>query len=165
MFGYDVALAEKIDAEFGSLLATDDEVVCHGDFWPGNVLVGDDGKLTVVDWEMVRRGNGATDVGQFAAEAFLLDRFRGARGLLPAFLNAYAEARGKEFEKEFVKRVVVHWAVHVTFWPTSVEWANEKETGKLVAIGVEALRAVEDGNWDVLWKSPLFDRAEAWRIS
>jgi aminoglycoside phosphotransferase (APT) family kinase protein len=162
-FGYDVAMAEKIDAEFGSLLATDDEVVCHGDFWPGNVLVGDDGKLTVVDWEMVRRGNGATDVGQFAAEAFLLDRFRGGRGLLPAFLNSYAEARGKELEKEFVKRVAVHWAVHVAFWPTQVVWANDEETGKLVAIGVKVLKAVEDGNWEVLWKSPLFERVEAWR--
>jgi hypothetical protein len=48
-------------------------------------------RLTVLDWEMSRRGNGATDVGQFAAEAWLLDTFRGGRGLLRAFLSGYAE--------------------------------------------------------------------------
>lgn len=45
----------------------------------------------VVDWELVRRGCGATDVGQFAAESWLLDRFRGGRGLLKAFLEGYQE--------------------------------------------------------------------------
>jgi hypothetical protein len=89
-FGQARSVGERADAEFGALLAGDDGVVCHGDFWPGNVLVGEEGQrgpvLTVVDWEMVRRGCGATDVGQFAAEAWLLDRFRGGRGLLRAFL-------------------------------------------------------------------------------
>jgi hypothetical protein len=42
---------------------------------------------------MTRRRTSATDVGQFTAEAFSLDRFCGGRGLLRAFLNAYAVAR------------------------------------------------------------------------
>ena len=45
--------------------------------------------MAVVDWEMVRRGCGATDVGQFAAESWLLERFHGGRGLLGAFLGGY----------------------------------------------------------------------------
>ncbi|KAL9629807.1 MAG: hypothetical protein Q9164_006716, partial [Protoblastenia rupestris] len=71
--GFDASLGTKIDQEFGSLLATDDECICHGDFWPGNFLVNNKNELTIVDWEMSRRGCGATDVGQFAAEAYLLD--------------------------------------------------------------------------------------------
>ncbi|PZD34641.1 kinase [Pyrenophora tritici-repentis] len=90
LFGHDPQLAHRIDDEFGILLATENECICHGNFWPGNVLVhiteNKTAKMTIVDWEIVRRGTSATDVGQFAAEAFLLDRFRGGRGLLPCFL-------------------------------------------------------------------------------
>lgn len=89
-YGFDPSLGERINQEYGSLLSTDNECVCHGDFWPGNVLVNEQ-SLTVVDWEMVRRGCGATDVGQFAAEASLLDRFRGGRGLMGAFLAGHQE--------------------------------------------------------------------------
>lgn len=118
-FGHDADLGKRIDEEFGSKLATENECVCHGDFWPGNVLVrvrneaDKDAKLTVVDWEMTRRGTSATDVGQFAAEAFLLDRFRGGRGLLRAFLNAYVVARidSAVIGKAWIKRMAVHWAV------------------------------------------------------
>ncbi|KAF2811239.1 kinase-like protein [Mytilinidion resinicola] len=163
-FGFDVALAERVDEEFGALLASDDEVICHGDFWPGNVLVGNDEGLMVADWEMARRGCGATDVGQFAAEAFLLDRFRGGRGLREAFLGAYAEARGNKLDREFLKRMAVHWGVHVAFWPTRVEWADEEETRELVVIGVKALNAILEEDWETVGKSELFEGVEgAWK--
>ncbi|KAF2128403.1 kinase-like protein [Dothidotthia symphoricarpi CBS 119687] len=169
-YGYDTKLAERINEDFGSLIATDDECICHGDFWPGNVLVRlndiPDGKpadLTIVDWEMVRRGTSATDVGQFAAEAFLLDRFRGGRGLRPAFLRAYIMAResdGMQIGKTWVKRMVVHWAVHVAFWPTRVEWTDEESTRKLVDLGVAVLDDVLDGEWEKVMKSPLLEDVE-----
>ncbi|KAI4176718.1 MAG: hypothetical protein LQ346_007824, partial [Caloplaca aetnensis] len=57
-FGLDVGFCRYVDEKYGSLLlaAADDVCVCHGDFWPGNVLLDDgcddgDGGLTVVDWE------------------------------------------------------------------------------------------------------------------
>lgn len=172
--GHDMKLAERIDEEFGSLLATDDETVCHGDFWPGNILVRPNNtidarpaKLTVVDWELVRRGTSATDVGQFAAEAFLLDRFRGGRGLLPAFLKAYATARESghvQLGKLWTRRMVVHWAVHVAFWPTRVEWTDEEGTRKLVDEGVTVLKYVLDGEWEkVLESSLLKDVQNVWQ--
>jgi aminoglycoside phosphotransferase (APT) family kinase protein len=128
-FRHDADLGKHIDNEFGSKLATDNECVCHGDFWPGNVLVqfrnqaDNDVGLAIVDWEMTRRGTSATDVGQFAAEAFLLDRFRGGRGLLRAFLNAYAIARKDSavVGKEWIKRMAVHWAVR-NFGEQSPSW-------------------------------------------
>lgn len=171
-YGYDVELVHRIDEEFGSKLATDNECVCHGDFWPGNVLVrfcseqGGGVDLTVVDWEISRRGTSATDVGQFAAEAFLLDRFRGGRGLLADFLGAYVEARfgdleamGELGEKEWVKRVVVHWAVHVAFWPTRVAWTDREGTRKLVEIGIAVLEAAIDDDWAKLRDCDLFQSA------
>jgi thiamine kinase-like enzyme len=173
-FGHDAEFGKLINDEFGSKLAADNECVCHGDFWPGNVLVkftnGLDKviELTVVDWEMARRGTSATDVGQFAAEAFLLDRFRGGRGLLPAFLDAYATGRqdnipegGVALGREWIKRMVVHWAVHVAFWPTRVHWTDQEGTQKLVEIGVGVLRAAVENDWKKLRSSELFKEVGA----
>lgn len=146
-YDLDPSLAEQIDAQYGSLLQTDDECVCHGDFWPGNVLINDQGSLTIVDWEMVRRGCGATDVGQFAAEAHLLDRFRGGRGLRAAFLRGY---RGtSELEKQFLKRVAIHMGVHLAFWPTRVSWGTDEETKEIVELGCELMNGgiAEDESW------------------
>lgn len=46
--------------------------VCHGDFNPSNVIVGDDGKMTVVDWSHATRGNAGAD----AAMTYLLFALR-----------------------------------------------------------------------------------------
>lgn len=42
--------------------------VCHGDFNPSNVIVGDDGTYTVIDWAHVTQGNASAD----AAMTYLL---------------------------------------------------------------------------------------------
>jgi thiamine kinase-like enzyme len=171
-YGNTTELAIRINDEFGSLLASDDETVCHGDFWPGNVLVRMESPnhigsgsmavaLTVVDWEMVRRGISATDVGQFAAEAFLLDRFKGARDLRRSFLATYVQAResatsSKHIGRQWIGRMAVHWAVHIAFWPTRVQWTDDEGTKKLVDIGVGVLNAVLTSDWETLKQSPLF---------
>jgi Ser/Thr protein kinase RdoA (MazF antagonist) len=114
LFSLDPSIGEQIDEKYGSLLTTDAACICHGDFWPGNILVerttcyGTIFKLSVVDWEFVRVGCGATDVGQFAGEAWLLDRFRGGRGLLKRFLEGYREVAGP-VDDVFLERVGAHF--------------------------------------------------------
>ena len=147
-YDQDPSFAEQIDAQYGSLLQTDDECLCHGDFWPGNVLINDEGRLKIADWEMSRRGCGATDVGQFAAEAHLLDHFRGGRGLRAAFLEGYRE-KG-ELGSGFLRRVAIHTGVHLAFWPTRVSWGTDKETKEIVEVGCELLKRVgvsQDESW------------------
>ena len=148
-FGLDSAIAESVNLEYGNLLSTDDECVCHGDFWPGNILVGDQ-RLTIVDWEMVRRGCGATDVGQFAAEAYLLDRFHGNKGLLSAFISGYGQAR--DLGDDFIKRVQVHMGVHLAFWPTVVQWTSHEETKNVLMMGHEMMRTASGDKWRSLMK-------------
>lgn len=176
-YSYDVGLAERINNEFGSLLTTDKECLCHGDFWPGNVLVKANvqtpkiqstvsdalkhpTELTIVDWEMSRQGTSATDVGQFAAEAFLLDGFRGNRGLRVDFLDAYILARrwdkNNSVGKQWIIRMAIHWAVHVAYWPTRVPWTDESGTNELVNIGVGVMKLALAGDWDGLKQSPFF---------
>ena len=146
-YDQDPSLAEQIDTQYGSLLQTDDECICHGDFWPGNVLINDQSRLKIVDWEMVRRGCGATDVGQFAAEAHLLDHFRGGRGLRAAFLKGY-RASG-ELDDRFLKRVAIHMGVHLAFWPTRVSWGTDKETKEIVEVGCRLMKEAigEEESW------------------
>ena len=42
--------------------------VCHGDFNPSNVIVGKNGKMTIVDWAHATQGNASAD----AAKTYLL---------------------------------------------------------------------------------------------
>jgi 5-methylthioribose kinase len=118
-WGHDASVVEAINKEYWSRFQSDSECVCHGDFWPGNIVVqsavsygSSNHKLTVVDWENVRDGGGATDVAQFASEAWLLDRFKGGRGLFCAFLSGYAEGTresGGEVGEEFKLKVAAHF--------------------------------------------------------
>jgi len=190
--GLDSEAFRQVGARYEQQIEDEDvengaSAICHGDFWPGNVLLstgtegstvryeslskGASGKvdelevsgiggvdstsisarrLTVLDWEMSRRGHGATDVGQFAAEAWLLDTFRGGRGLLTAFLSAYAEEVGHRMTLMFAKRAGVHMGVHLAYWPSMVvpAWADEAGTigilefGRDLAVNVEG-RGVE----------------------
>ena len=139
--GLDPSLGEQINEEFGSLLQTDDICLCHGDFWPGNVLVKTDPlRLTVVDWELTRRGNGATDVGQFAAESWLLDRFRGGKGILEPFLTLYKKCRGENWSLEDRRRAAIQFGTHKGYCPTRVEWPNPDQTKKLVDYANDILK-------------------------
>ena len=138
-------LGERIDKIYGSALQTDDETICHGDFWPGNILLTHHPHssatatiphLTIVDFEMSRRGNPATDVAQFAAEAWLLDTFRGSKGLLPAFLGRYGELNRVD-----VTRVAIHMGAHLICWPARLggEWGDGDAVKECIRLGRELL--------------------------
>ena len=38
--------------------------VCHGDFNPSNIIVGDDGKVYILDWSHATQGNASADVAR-----------------------------------------------------------------------------------------------------
>jgi aminoglycoside phosphotransferase (APT) family kinase protein len=158
-FGLDPAPAQIALEKYEPLLQAENSYLCHGDFWTGNVLLpaGDDPspRLTMVDWEMCRRGYGATDIGQFAAEAWLLDNHRDNRSLLPAFLEGYRNAAGPWVTEEFVKRAIVHCGVHLAYWPSMSGWADTDGTKKILEYGAQLIRGVEQG--DIGWlKQSIF---------
>ena len=177
--GYDAELGLKINGTFGELLTMDDESVCHGDFWPGNVMLQDSlvtggpQILTVIDWELVRVGSSATDVGQFAAEAFMLDQFCGNKGLRSAFLQSYCHARTREFPSaifqqknrrhEWMTRAAVHFAAHLAFWPSrQAHWANKEDTKAQFDLAFSILRDAaaskpDAGAWGLFEGVPIMD--------
>ncbi|KAJ4342581.1 hypothetical protein N0V95_006892 [Ascochyta clinopodiicola] len=166
-YGHDAELGHKINNYFGRLIERDAECVCHGDFWPGNVLLRSDVPgtgpyvLTVIDWEMVRIGNSATDVGQFAAEAFLLDLYHGNKGLQAAFIRAYFQSStvsygDREIMFRWMTRVAIHFAVHIGFWPTrSVHWIDDEDTeDDLVGLSLVILEDIVS----------ILPNARSWRV-
>jgi uncharacterized protein (TIGR02172 family) len=95
--------------------------VCHGDFNPSNVIVGDDGKLYVIDWSHATQGNASAD----AARTYLLFSLKGQRAVADRYLELFCEksdtarqyvqkwmpivaasqsVKGKEEEREFLHR-------------------------------------------------------------
>lgn len=72
------------------------EVLTLGDFWTGNVLVGEDGTLFVVDLELAKPGTAEFDVGQMAAELYCIAAFREQKmgmKVFDEFLKGYRETR------------------------------------------------------------------------
>jgi thiamine kinase-like enzyme len=166
--GHDPALGERINARFGTEAALDRICLCHGDFWSSNIQLEDldptikveekDLKLeapmlTIIDWENVRVGNGATDVGRFAADSWLLDRFHGDGGMFEAFLKAYLAERPLKQNHDKI-RLAVHFAVHIIFY-SRMRWTDEEGTRKLVQLGKEMLEAVETRDVESLSLGPL----------
>jgi 5-methylthioribose kinase len=154
-FGYDPQLGERINNKFGALLETDEVCLSHGDFWPANVVVSDPDltcstpKLTVIDWEFTRIGNGATDVGQFAAEAWIQEKFSagetGPRGLFEAFLEAYLDKRRLSDEDKL--RVAAQFGTHLIYLPGIVPYpAGSQQPLDMMKIGHEILLMVDAGD-------------------
>jgi thiamine kinase len=76
--------------------------LCHGDFRPGNVLVGDSGAPAVIDWHDASRGDAHADV----ARTVLLLRWADPAGVPPGLsADAYRRLRGA-FEHAYLERYV-----------------------------------------------------------
>lgn len=132
------------------------ESVCHGDFWPGNIMLrsnistkGPSHGLTVLDWELTRIGNSATDIGQFAAEATILDLLNGnsyQSGLCAAFIRAYFKASAvgigsKETIYAWMTQIAIHYAVHLIVWPpNAIHWAPKEEAPNFCIHGLTVLK-------------------------
>jgi len=147
-------LSEIADKYVGKPLASAKESVCHGDFWPGNILLRSNASskshlLTVMDWELTRIGNSATDIGQFAAEATILDLVNKNdhdEGLCATFMRAYFKTSAvgngsNETLYGWMTQIAVHYAVHLIVWPCqSVHWAPQKEVAILAIHGLTVLK-------------------------
>ena len=64
--------------------------VCHGDFWPSNVIISDEGIPYVIDWSHVTQGNASADV----ARTYLLFWLNGDTEGAGEYLNLFCEKSG-----------------------------------------------------------------------
>ena len=61
--------------------------VCHGDFNPSNIIIGDDGAAYILDWSHVTRGNASAD----AARTYLLFCLEGNTEGAKKYLNLFCK--------------------------------------------------------------------------
>ena len=59
--------------------------LCHGDFDPSNIIMGDDGKTYIIDWSHVTTGNGSAD----AARTYLIFKLQGKDDLAEKYLKMF----------------------------------------------------------------------------
>ena len=94
--------------------------LCHGDFNPSNVIVGEDGQMTVVDWAHATQGNASADAAmtyllfalksQEAADLYMklfCKKSDTARQYVQNWLPIVAAAqlaKNNELEKEFLMK-------------------------------------------------------------
>ncbi len=66
--------------------------VCHGDFNPGNIIIGEDGKSYIIDWSHATQGNAAAD----AARTYLLFRLDYDAEDAEKYLELFCKKSGTE---------------------------------------------------------------------
>ncbi|MBQ9449383.1 MAG: phosphotransferase [Acholeplasmatales bacterium] len=71
--------------------------VCHGDFNPSNIIIGDDGKAYIIDWSHVTQGNASADV----ARTYLLFWLNGDIDGANRYLDLFCEK--SKTEKKYVQ--------------------------------------------------------------
>ena len=64
--------------------------VCHGDFWPSNIIISEEGTPYIIDWSHVTQGNASADV----ARTYLLFWLSGDIEGAGEYLNLFCKKSG-----------------------------------------------------------------------
>jgi aminoglycoside phosphotransferase (APT) family kinase protein len=91
-----------------------DQVVVHGDFRNGNLVIGQEGVRAVLDWELVHRGDPMQDLGYMCVRAwrFGVDRPVGGFGDYDDLFRGYERVSGRSVDRDVVR----WWEVFGTVW-------------------------------------------------
>lgn len=73
--------------------------VCHGDFNPSNIIIGEDGKAHILDWSHATQGNASAD----AARTYLLFWLAGQKDTAEKYLNLFCQ------KSDTAKQYVQQW--------------------------------------------------------
>lgn len=72
--------------------------LCHGDFNPSNIILGNDGKVYIIDWAHATQGNASADV----ANSYLLFYLEGKEQLADRYLDLYCKK--SDTAKQYVQK-------------------------------------------------------------
>jgi aminoglycoside phosphotransferase (APT) family kinase protein len=137
------------------------QVLVHGDFRMGNLIVDESGLAAVLDWELVHTGEAYEDLAWFCIRAwrFGAPEHLGAGGLggVETFLSAYETAAGVTLDRDtfrwWLTVATLRWGVICRF-QAERHLSGQAPSVELAAIG----RRVAETEWDVL---DLLDGADA----
>jgi aminoglycoside phosphotransferase (APT) family kinase protein len=126
-------------------------VLVHGDFRLGNLIVGDDGLLAVLDWESAHLGDPLEDLGWLCVPAW---RFRGPQpvggfGSIDDLLDGYRTVTGRT-----VNMADLTWAITLGTWVWAVgclQQAERHRSGSKRSVDLAAVgRRVVENEADLL---------------
>jgi hypothetical protein len=129
--------------------------VVHGDYRLGNLLIGADGLVGVLDWELTHIGDPVEDLGWYCVRAW---RFgsplpAGGMGTREALLEAYAAAGGGEVDPEALRwwelLGTLKWGL-ICIAQSEGHLSGATRSMEHAAIG----RRVCENEWDVLGLLP-----------
>lgn len=147
--GYSREIGETARDEYFALQPEERVCCVQGDLRPGNILVGENDVLSIIDWEDSRRQSPAIDLRLFAAQAYLLDFLHGERGLLDAFLRTYKQLAGDVCSERVARRTAVMFGGFLVFWLPQMDLCSAAQSDELARYGAEVVdRAIA---WDVAW--------------
>ncbi|KUH83040.1 MULTISPECIES: phosphotransferase family protein [unclassified Mycobacterium] len=129
------------------------QVLVHGDFRMGNLIVDDSGLAAVLDWELVHLGERYEDLAWFCIRAWRFgapeELGAGGLGSVETFLCAYESASGETLDRDafrwWLTVATLRWGVICRF-QAERHLSGQNESVELAAIG----RRVSETEWDVL---------------
>jgi aminoglycoside phosphotransferase (APT) family kinase protein len=129
------------------------QVLVHGDFRMGNLIVDESGLAAVLDWELVHIGEVYEDLAWFCIRAwrFGAPEHLGAGGLgsVESFLSAYEAAADTVLDREvfrwWLTVATLRWGVICRF-QAERHLSGQTPSVELAAVG----RRVSETEWDVL---------------
>ena len=127
------------------------EVVVHGDFRNGNLLVGPDGVSAVLDWELAHLGDPLEDLGWLCVTAwrFGVDRPVGGFGTYDDLIAGYGQPVDRDALHWWELLGNLKWGV-MCMVQASAHLSGAVRSVELAAIG----RRVAEVEWDLLGLLP-----------
>ncbi|KAJ6548137.1 kinase-like domain-containing protein [Mycena vulgaris] len=152
----DLDAIRAIIAERTPQIYTSRAALTMGDFWTGNVVVNlrSDASLErvhVIDWELVKPGVAALDIGQFCAEMHTCTLFKPqtaapAAALIDAFLTEYRTHCGP-MAPHMANVAAKHMGAHLVTITPHVGWGTPEENVKAIELGLAYLKEGSSDQW------------------
>jgi aminoglycoside phosphotransferase (APT) family kinase protein len=126
-------------------------VIVHGDLRLGNLIIGPDSLLAVIDWELAHAGNPAEDLGWFCVKAwrFGIDAPAAGLGGREELLAAYRGAGGADITVDELRWWEIfgtlRWGV-ICLTQAQAHLSGAQRSVELAAVG----RRVCEQEWDLL---------------
>jgi aminoglycoside phosphotransferase (APT) family kinase protein len=127
------------------------EVVVHGDFRHGNLIIGRDGVRAVIDWELGHRGQPLEDLGWLCVKAWRFGKEPpvGGFGTYDQLVDAYEAAGGRPVDGDALRWWetfgVLKWGI-ICMMQANTHTSGATRSVELAAIG----RRVCENEWDLL---------------
>lgn len=129
------------------------QVLVHGDFRMGNLIVDDEGLAAVLDWELVHLGEVYEDLAWFCIRAWRFgapeERGAGGLGSVETFLAAYEATADLTLDRKafrwWLTVATLRWGV-ICRYQAERHLSGQTRSVELAAIG----RRVSETEWDVL---------------